>query len=244
MRLQRSQIGMGLLVLALSGIGCTSFREAGSFDGEFEGPKRWTNEWYAQEACQPEGSRQLQSHGRAWPPYPRPAGKGQQWSHRFHASHYWPHPYNCQDIAYLRAVSATQVNNGWVQETTLFGYHFGEDHTLNHAGRLHLKWIAQTIPEERRYVWVQAADDKETSNKRLEHVKKAAAEFGGDGNTLPVALRFAPMNGRPTAEINDIRTLETNSRRAPIIPYASPSGGSGGGSSGGGTGSGGGAASP
>lgn len=231
---------MGLLMLAMTGMGCTAFRESGSFAGDDgEGPRRWTSEWYEQEACRPEGSRQLHSHGRMWPPFPRPTGKGQQWSHRFHSAHYWPHPYNCQDRAYLTAVVNTQVNNGWVEETTMFAYHFKEDNTLNDSGRLHLKWIVQIAPEERRYVWVQAGDDKQTSDARLQAVKTAAAELAGDGNAPPVSLRVAPLNGRPTQDITDIRKLESANRRPPTISYSSPNGGGGGGGNGGGGGGGG-----
>ncbi|MFQ5732043.1 MAG: hypothetical protein ACE5KM_08815 [Planctomycetaceae bacterium] len=230
---------MAILLLALTGVGCTAFQENGAFSGDDDGPTRWTSEWYEQEAARPEGARQLHSQGLMWPPYQRPTGKGQQWSHRFHSAHYWPHPYDCQDRAYLHAVSTAQVNNGWVQETTLFSHHFDEKNALNDAGRLHLKWIVQTAPEHRRYVWVQAADDKATSKARLSAAKSAAVELAGDGNAPPVALRIATVDGRPTNEINAVRQLEMSSQGAPRIPYTSPggggsaSGGGGGGSTGG-----------
>jgi len=229
MRFHRTGFAFVLLAVSLSGIGCQSFWN--SFDDN--GPKRWTAEWYAQQARSPEGTRQLKTHGRMWPPYARPRGRGQQWSHRFHGAHYWPHPYNCQDRAYLRNVSATQVSQGWVQETTLFGYHFHEkDNTLNRAGRLRVKYILQTIPEQRRQIWVQAADDQAISEARLTDVHNYAASLIGDSALPEIALRVTPADGRPTDEINRLRTLETGSMPTPRIPYSSSSTAGGGAASG------------
>ena len=202
-----------------------------------EEPHRWTDAWWEQKARLPAGARQLSIHGKEWPPYPRPTGPHQEWSHRFHHAHYWPYPYNCQDLAYIHALSDAQVGNGWMKETTLYEHHFDpETNTLNHAGRLHLKWILQTIPEQRRYVWVQANDDKAISEARMASVQQTAAELAVDGKLPPIALRITERDGRPTDEINRIRQQETDSIPVPRIPYNSSSGGnsfSAGGSSGG-----------
>jgi hypothetical protein len=213
------------LLLGVGGIGCSGLhlRE--------DGPRRWTADWYDAEAKRPDGARQIHSHGHDWPPYPRPCGEGQQWSARFHAAHYWPHPYNCQDLAYLRAVSATQVANGWQKETTLYAFHFDErDNTLNHSGKLRLKWVLQTVPEERRAVFVQASDDKSISDARLANVRAAATELVGDA-LPPIMLRVDEPDGRPTDEVNEIRKREKAAMRPPQISYnpAAVSNGAGGG---------------
>jgi len=206
---------------------------------EQEGPDRWSDTWYAEKAQLPTGARQREHHGKLWPPFARPTGDKQEWSHRFHTAHYWPHPYNCQDLGYLRTVSASQVDNGWMTQTTLYDYHFdSETNALNQAGRLHLNWILNTIPEHRRYVWVQATEEPADSERRLAQVQQAAGELSANEKLPPIALRVAPTDGRPTNEINHIRELESGSMLPPHIEYTSPSagtGGSGGGAGGGGT---------
>jgi hypothetical protein len=234
MRLNRTRFISTAMLLAVGGFGCSGLhvRE--------DGPRRWTSDWYDQEAKRPDGSRQIHSHGLEWPPYPRPCGEGQQLSTRFHEAHYWPHPYNCQDLAYLRAVSASQVTNGWQKETTLYSYHFDEkDNTLNHAGKLRLKWVLQTIPEERRSVFVQMSDDKSVSEARLANVRAAAVEIVGENALPPIMLRMDTPDGRPTDEVNQIQKKVKAATRTPQINYSTSNGSSSGssGGSGGGNGS-------
>ena len=216
MRVHRTRfIGIALL-LSVGGFGCSGLhvRE--------DGPRRWTADWYDQEAKKPDGARQIHSHGMDWPPYPRPCGEGQQWVHRFYHAHYWPHPFNCQDRAYLHAVSDAQVANGWQKETTLYDYHFDEkDNTLNHAGHLRLKWILKTVPEQRRAVYVQASEDKAVSDARLANVRASAAEMVGEGTLPPIVLRDEIAEGRPTDEVNEIRKMEKGATRTPQIGYNS-----------------------
>jgi hypothetical protein len=230
MRLNRTRFISTALLLAIGGFGCNGLNPRD------DGPKRWTSDWYDAEARRPDGARQIHSHGLEWPPYPRPCGEGQQWSTRFHAAHYWPHPYNCQDRGYLQAISANQVANGWQKETTLYYYHFDDkEHALNHAGKLRLKWILQTIPEERRSVFVQQADDKSVSDARLASVRAAAAEIVGENALPPIMLRMDTPDGRPTDEVNQINKKVKGALRTPQIGYdpsslnGSSSGGSGGG---------------
>lgn len=196
-----------------NGSGC------GLFGGD--GPRRWSDDWYCSRANAPAGGRQKFHKCQTWPPYPRPTGPKQEYWHRFHTAHYWPYPYNTQDLAYLRKVSATQVANGWTTEMTLFAHHFAIDsNELNQAGLLHLKWIVQVAPPHRRHVWVQASDDKAVNATRMTSVQNAAAELAIDGNVPPISLRVAPRDGRPTDEVNRIRMLENGSMNAPRIPYA------------------------
>ncbi len=238
MRFHRSQFGYALLLLSLTGVGCRSVYSDSNqsssdetyYEDDDDGPRRWSAEWYATESQSPEGARQKMLAGQHWPPYERPVGKGQQWSARFHSAHYWPYPYNMQDRSYIRRVSDAQVNNGWVKETTLYGYHFDEkDNTLNHAGRNQLKWIVQTVPEQRRFIWVQASDDKSVTEARLSHVKTSAADLTSDGNAPPVMVRITPTDGRPTDEINRIRKAEIEAMLPPKIEYTAPTLGSAGG---------------
>lgn len=207
---------------------CNDGCENGCEDGSGHGPRRWSAEWYAMKGESPEGTRQLHKFGKTWPPYARPTGEGQEFSARFHDVHYWPHPYNCQDRGYLREVSAIQANSGWTTETTLYDYHFEKDNVhLNHSGMLHLKWILETIPQNRRFVWVQTADNRDSSESRLDNVKSAAKEIVGDANLPPIALRVASPSGRPTKEVDQIQTREFQSIPTPRVPLSSGASSSG-----------------
>ena len=73
------------------------------------GPFPFSEEWYRMRADDPVGTRQVEKHGKYWPPYPRPVGRKQAFSHTFHAAHYWPHPYNCEDQAYVRNILDQQT---------------------------------------------------------------------------------------------------------------------------------------
>ena len=92
--------------------------------------------WYADRASDPVGSRQRLIKGKFWPPTPRPTGRSQIPSHRYHSAHYWPYPYKCEDRAFVRQVSNSQISNGWVMATTLYSYHFNPDtNQLTRSGR-------------------------------------------------------------------------------------------------------------
>ncbi|GAB4151842.1 MAG: hypothetical protein Tsb009_27390 [Planctomycetaceae bacterium] len=223
-----------------AGVGCQSLTVSSEYQESVEtcedcqeGPKRWSQEWYAERVGAPEGARQRERFGKQWPPFPRPVGESQEFSHRFHSTHYWPHPYNCQDRSYLSAVSEMQTANGWTTETTLYDYHFENGkNELNHAGHLHLRWILETIPKSRRFVWVQMVVDQPTSQARLAQVKETAKNMVGESNVPPVMLRVCSPAGRPTREVDRIRTLETESIPTPRITYSTSGSGEGGGESG------------
>ncbi len=119
------------------------------------GPFPFSEEWYRMRADDPVGTRQVEKHGKYWPPYPRPVGRKQTFSHAFHAAHYWPHPYNCEDQAYVRNILDQQTSAGWVNATTLHDYYFNADtQQLTEAGQTHLLWIAASVPPQYRTVYV------------------------------------------------------------------------------------------
>ena len=173
--------------------------------------------YYAARACDPIGSRQIYKHGKLWPPTPRPTGPANLPSHIYHAEHYWPHPYNCQDQDYVRSLSAAQVSNGWVTMTTLYDYHFDETQQLNESGRMQLRWILENAPARHRYAFVQAGNDSASSEIRLAAVKANASQLVGPDQVPPVLVRVTSPLGRPAEEIDDIRRLERKSIFKPII---------------------------
>lgn len=186
---------------------------------------RWSEEWYAMEADSPVGARQKYKHGKMWPTRPRPTGKQQQLSHRFHAAHYWPLPYVCQDRDYVRTVTRMQADNGWRDATTFYHYHFDEETMeLNHAGQTHLRWLLIDVPHSHRVAWVQTAETPDISQQRLASLQSEAVRMTGSDSTLPIMLRPALAYGRPAIEVTTIRRAELGSIPAPRITYE-PSGG-------------------
>ncbi len=230
----RAALAAGLMTMGLSfGTGSTAFAQGRS--AEYcppEEPHRWSEEWYAIEADSPVGARQKYKKGKLWPPFPRPQGKEQQLSHRFHAAHYWPFPYRCKDRDYIRDLSQMQTAQGWLNETTLYDFHFDpESQELNHAGRLQLRWIMETAPVQYRQVSVQSGSSIEQSQIRVQSTTAEAIQMAGADGIPPIGLRITSATGRPAVEINQIRRLEFGSMPNPRIQYTTGGGsaGSGGG---------------
>ena len=213
------------VLIAATSTGCNALPRMGGDDDD-DGPRRWSSAWY--EGSDGEiGVQQKHRAGRLWPPYARPTTEQAELSHRFHAAHYWPYPYNCQDRAYVHEVTQRQINNGWMTQTTLMDYHFDEQNTLNKAGRMHLRWILQHAPPEHRATWVQTADTNELSQQRLASVQVAANEMVGPENVPAIVLRSTVTGGRPALEIDAIRRAEIGSIQSPRIMYESTSAPSG-----------------
>jgi len=187
-------------------------------------------DWYARRALDPVGSRQRYVKGKMWPPYPRPEGLSMLPSHRYHTSHYWPYPYVCQDRASVREFFAAQENAGWVNQTTLYEYHFDDDtQLLNRSGVLHLKWILRSAPTQRRAIYVQAADSAQASELRMTSVRGITEEMVGFNNIPPVIPRVTAPIGRSALEIDNIQRGDMSSQPVPRISPAVSSGGGGGG---------------
>lgn len=227
----RGFVSCALFITAI-GSGCTSMWHSRHAD-DCPQPRRYSDEWWQQEAQKPVGARQIEKKGKVWPPYPRPADDGgQQCCHEYYAAHYWPWPYLCDDRNYVRAASQSQINNGWMTECTLYDYYFEEEsQSLTDSGRLHLRWILEHAPPQHRMVWVQQSATQDISQLRLAMVRKAAMEIAGESNLPAIALRVATPLGRPALEVDAIRRAEIGSIPEPRIPFeALPTGTGGGGS--------------
>lgn len=193
-------------------------------------------DWYARRALDPVGSRRRYIKGKFWPPFPRPEGLSMLPSHRFHAAHYWPYPYICEDRQSVRDYISMQEETGWENATTLYDYHFdGDNQGVNRSGRIQLQWILRNAPEHRKIVYVQAASDVTASNYRVANVQSEISEMVGLENSPPVMLRVTSPLGRPAQEVDSIQLKARESQPVPRIsaPFNS-AGGSGSGASSGG----------
>lgn len=191
--------------------------------------------WWAEKAQLPVGTRQKVYKGKVYPPFPRPTGEKQQFSHKFHAAHYWPLPYACQDREIVANVWNDQVANGWTEATTLYEYHFDSDtNELNQPGMMHLRWIMEHSPDNRRIAFVQSAYDGPVDDARIAAVKTSAQKYAGAGTIPNVLVRHTSPAGRPAVELERIRQNEMDSSPQPRISAAIAGAASGGGASAGG----------
>lgn len=188
--------------------------------------------WWAEKAQLPVGTRQRVHKGKVYPPFPRPTGEKQQYSHKFHAAHYWPLPYVCQDREIVENVWNDQVANGWTEATTLYDYHFQEDgYELNQPGRRQLRWIMEHAPANRRIAFVQSSYDTVADDARISAVRASAEEYAGAGTVPNVLVRHTTPAGRPAVELERIRENQIGSLLQPRITAPIGAGGSGGGGS-------------
>ena len=188
--------------------------------------KRWSADWWAEQATRPIGARQLHLFGKLWPPFARPVGEPAHPLHTYHAAHYWPHPYYCQDRSFVRSITERQIANGWITSNTLFHYHFDRDtDELNHSGILHLNRILADSPNSYRFAFVETDVDTATSQNRLASVRLEAERMVGDANVPPIMLRVAAPVGRPAAEIQALSAKEMITVPAPRVEYQSVIGG-------------------
>ncbi|MEX0717758.1 MAG: hypothetical protein WD066_14285 [Planctomycetaceae bacterium] len=196
-----------------------------------EPPKRWSEEWYAQRSGDPVSARQVDHAGKQWPPYARPRGEKSEFSHIYHAAHYWPYPYVCDDRAYVRTVLALQEHNGWTEATTMYEYHFDADtQEVNQPGRLHMRWILQNPRPEYRVIHVQTAENAALTEARLAATRLAAIEQVGEADLPPILPRVTEPLGRPAREIDAIQRQIFETIPEPRIQYiAVPTGAGAGG---------------
>lgn len=185
----------------------------------------------------PVGARQKAMFGKLWPPFARPVGKKQPFTHVYHDVHYWPYPYICPDRDSVNLYTDLQAANGWEQSTTLFDYHFDPaTQQLNPAGQQHLIWILTTVPEAHRQVRIAVTPNSASTQVRTVNVESTIAQMAG-GAAIPVIARVASPYGRPAAEVDRIFTQAREGMPSPVLQNAaSGGGGSGGGGSGGGGG--------
>ncbi len=177
---------------------------------------------------EPPGRRQFYFAGKFWPDRPRPVGEDLPHIHTYHAAHYWPRPYNCQDREIVNAYSSIQICNGWVEATTFYDYHFEADtNQLGHAGRQHLQWILSHVPIESRLVYLAQSFDPAVNITRVAALEQEMATLVGAEHSLPVLLRVASPSPRPASDIDSIYRLRGSSILPPIITYSNDAGGGG-----------------
>jgi hypothetical protein len=224
------------LVCLVAASACASVTYAQDANGCPCPEPRWhTDAWWQLRSQEPVGTRQVEWHGKQWPPYARPVGPPMACSNIYHAQHYWPWPYMCTDRQVVLDMTHIQEANGWLSETTLYDYHFSaETNELTVPGKLQLKWILENVPANFRTVWVQQTEDPGISQTRINSVRTVAGRLVNQANVPTIAFRPGTAPGRPAIEVDTIRRKELETMPSPRVAFeagAANSSGAGGGSS-------------
>jgi len=220
MRLVLSQI---LLFAFFSGIVVTpnSAKAAWPWSKSTEaGMEKYSPEWWAYTSSLPVGSRQKYRFGKQWPNRPRPVEPQQPFMQQFHASHFWPTPYNHIDRNIVEVFDEAHISKGWKNATTLYEYHFDPvTNQLNKSGRVHLLWIMNTAAPNRRSAYVQASTEKYINDQRLASVSNYISETAGPAAHLPVMLDARAPVTRPAVEVQRYNQMRLENLESPRIPY-------------------------
>ncbi|MEN6406425.1 MAG: hypothetical protein ABFC77_08135 [Thermoguttaceae bacterium] len=117
----------------------------------------------------------------------------------------WPEPFVAPDRAAVAAPMAIQIANGWRRQNLLGDFYFepASGH-LTEAGRLKVRWILLTGPQQHRLIYVHAAEDDDETAARLAAVQQLAAKIAPN-NLPPIQATSISDDGRPADDVELIR---------------------------------------
>jgi hypothetical protein len=150
----------------------------------------------------------------------------------WHRNNAWPEPFISADRAAAREPFCIQTDNGWKMQNTVGSFLFDDNHQLNRAGELLVKWIVTQAPQHRRAVFVLKADTADQTAARVASVNAAVAKYAGP-SVPPVMVTDTEPVGWSGAYIDAIAQQFQSTIPAPRLPNNSGGGSSGGTSSGG-----------
>ena len=149
----------------------------------------------------------------------------------------WPEPFISGDRATVRAPFVVQVANGWRRQNMLGEFHFESGSgQLNEAGRLKVRWILITGPQQHRLIYVHGAERNEETAARLAAVQQLACQISPN-DVPPVMLTTIADDDSPADRADAIgRKFQatTPSPRLPAVGGGDSSSGGGGSPAGGG----------
>jgi hypothetical protein len=132
----------------------------------------------------------------------------------------WPDPFVAPDRAMVRAPFALQVANGWRRQNMLGEFHFeANSGQLTEAGRLKVRWILVTGPQQHRLIYVHAAENDEETSARLAAVQHLAVQIAPN-DVPPITATSIPDQGWPADEVDLIGRKFQASTPAPRLPAA------------------------
>jgi hypothetical protein len=150
----------------------------------------------------------------------------------FHRNNAWPEPFLSADRAVVREVFCLQADNGWKMQNTVGSFLFDDNHELNRAGELMVRWIVTQAPVHRRAVFVLKGETAAQTEARVASVNEAVAKYAG-GNVPPVLVTDVEPRGWSGSYVDAMAQQYQSSIPSPRLSGGAESGGdSGGGSSG------------
>jgi hypothetical protein len=140
----------------------------------------------------------------------------------------WPDPFDCADRGTVRAPFVTMVANGWRRQNMLGEFHFEpETGQLTEAGRLKVRWILITGPQQHRLIYVHMADTNEETSARIAAVRQWATQIAP--NDLPPVLPTSISDdGWPADQVDAIARKFRDSAYPQLELPGLPKGGTGG----------------
>ena len=146
----------------------------------------------------------------------------------------WPAPFAANDRVAARTPFAMMVANGWRRQNMLGEYHF-EPGTgqLTEAGRIKVRWILTTGPEQHRLLYVHTADNDAETAARMTAVQQLASQLSPT-NLPPVLATSISDEGWSANQVDAIERKYSGAQPSPRLPMPTSGGGatSGGGSAG------------
>ena len=143
----------------------------------------------------------------------------------------WPEPFISCDRASVRSPFVVQVANGWRRQNMLGEFHF-EPGTgqFNEAGRLKVRWILTTGPQQHRLIYVHVAEKDEETTARLAAVQQLAVQIAPN-DVPPIMPTTIADDDSPADRADAIGRKFQSSMPPPRLPAT---GGGGGAAEGGG----------
>ena len=133
----------------------------------------------------------------------------------------WPDPFDYADRATVRAPFVTMVANGWRRQNMLGEFHFeAGTGQLTEAGRLKVRWILTTGPQQHRLIYVHVADTGEETAARLAAVQQWAAQVAPN-DVPPILATAIPDDGWPADQVDAIGRKYQQTIPSPRLPAMS-----------------------
>jgi hypothetical protein len=150
------------------------------------------------------------------------AGWGEFW-HRvnvdFHRNNCWPHPFQEQDRDLIRAPLIAMTAAGWRQNNTLSDHFFStDDHAINQAGELKIRWIVTQAPPHRRTVFVLRGGTQQATNARVTAVQRIVDRYAGPGEQPAVVVTEMNPPGASGDYFDQVDRQFKQSIPAPRLP--------------------------
>ncbi len=148
----------------------------------------------------------------------------------------WPDPFIGWDRAAVRSPFVTQVANGWRRQNMLGEFHFEPGSgQLNEAGRLKVRWILTTGPQQHRLIYVHVAERNEETAARMAAVQQCVVQIAPN-DVPPVMPTTIADDDSPADRVDAIGRKFQSSMPPPRLPTTGGGSGSGGAGDGGGGG--------